>query len=178
MLHDVKLNTFTIKSTLPKNDTSRFCPSVNRKILLRSIRLSMIHASGRGYMADGLVNKEIYVLRWLAHTSSRPPACKSFLVSAGTFRTIHLAVLMSTVDRSKVTEFHDWITPDCLPIFLPAHRTSLCSSFVRGSVPRQHHPAHKCNDRQLTMNWSARTRRSISSTEPPIERAGYSLDLP
>ena len=79
----------------------------------------MIHASGRGYMADGLVNKEIYVLRWLAHTSSRPPACKSFLVSAGTFRTIHLAVLMSTVDRSKVTEFHDWITPDCLPIFLP-----------------------------------------------------------
>jgi len=29
---------------------------------------------------------------------------------------------MSTVDRSKVTEFHDWITPDCLPVlpvFLP-----------------------------------------------------------
>jgi hypothetical protein len=79
----------------------------------------MIHASGRGYIADGLVNKEIYVLRRLAHTSSRPPACKRFLVSEGTFRTIYLAVLISTVDRSKVTEFHNQITPDCLPIFLP-----------------------------------------------------------
>src|SRR6266851_4737340 len=120
----------------------------------------------------------MYYVGWPIHLPVPPQACKSFLVSAGTFRTIHLAVLMSTVDRSKVTEFHDWITPDCLPIFLPVHRTSLCSSFVHGSVPRQHHPAHKCNDRQLTMNWSARTRRSISSTERSIERAGYSLDLP
>ena len=54
-----------------------------------------------------------------------PQACKSLLVDASTLGTIHRAVLMLSIDSSKVIELRDWITPDRLPAFLPVRRTYL-----------------------------------------------------
>src|SRR6266851_732093 len=81
-----------------------------------------------------LVNMEIYVLYRMAHAPSRPgppQACKSLLVDASTLGTIHRAVLMLFINSSKVIELRDWITPDCLPAFLPIRRTYLAVLILR-----------------------------------------------
>jgi hypothetical protein len=55
----------------------------------------------------------------LVHTPPQP------LVDAGTVGTIRLAILVLTIDRSKVIEFRDGVAPDRLSTLCPIRRTYL-----------------------------------------------------
>jgi hypothetical protein len=65
------------------------------------------------------------------HSQSSMAIYASVLIDAGMLGIIYLVVLMLAINRSKVIQFRDRITPDLLAPFLSiVGHTSPCSSFI------------------------------------------------